>query len=134
MKKLFFLKMFALVVMAACITSFTTSGKATTAESGYYYFYYEQATHDHKWIYISDIAYGERPGTNLTVPLAKEKQRFINRVESQYSSQASATDKYYIDERIKYEFVTDKENLTKKRNQRLKDANSSSSKVFYVQL
>jgi len=134
MEKLFLLKVFVVAAMAACITSFTTSGKATTAESGYYYFYYEQATHDHSWIYISDIAYSERPGTNLTVPVAKEKQRFMNRVESQYSSQVSATDKYYIDERIKYEFATDKKNLTKKRNQRLKDANSNSSKVFYVQL
>lgn len=134
MEKLFLLKMFALVVMAACITSFTKSGKSTTAESGYYYFYYEQATHDHKWIYISDIAYGERPGTNLTVPVAKEKQRFMNRVKSQYSSQASASDKYYIDEGINYEFKANEEDLIEQRNERLQSAKRNGYKVFYVQL
>lgn len=132
MKKLLLLKMFAIAAMAAFIMAFTTSGKATTAESGYYYFYYEQATHANKWIYISDVAYGERPGTNLTVPDAKQKQRFTNSVKSQYGSEAE--NKYYIDERINYEFKTSKENLTEKRNNHIESSKRNGYKVLYVQL
>ena len=134
MKKLLLLKMLALAAIATFITSFTTSGKTTTAESGYYYFYYEMAVQDFgKWVYISDVAYGERPGSNLTVPNNTEKQRFTNRVKSRYADQLSA-DKYYIDERINYEFKTTKENLTEKRNNHIESAKRNGYKVFYVQL
>mgnify|MGYP003574937267 CR=1 FL=1 len=119
-------KMFIVLSIAVFCSSFKSK-----TESGHYYFYYEMVTHEHKWVYISDAAYGERPGTNLTVPTSKEKQRFINRVKSQYSSQTAT---YYIDDRVNYEFETDKEDLLEKRNDRLESSQRNGYKVFRVNL
>lgn len=138
MKTTIFTKFTLLLSAFLFLTSFKTD-KNTTIGSGYYYFYYEgnvsgsglSAT---KWVYISDIAYGERPGDNLTVPSPKERQRFINRVKSQYSSQASASDKYYIEDRIEYGFKTDKEDLIEAKNEHLETLRENDYKVFNVKL
>lgn len=135
MKTKQFFKALTVVGLVTIFLSFTSkSDRQQQSNNVYYYFYYEMVTNDYKWIYISDLSYGERPGKNLTVPAEKDKKRFINRVKEQYGSQASAFDKYYIDDRVNYSAKSDKEDARSDRNDRIKIAKDNDYKVFYVVL
>lgn len=133
MKKLFLL--FVVFAMTAFLASFTI-GKTETAESGYYFLYYQggymEGNTPVKWIYVSDIQYGERPNpTGLGAPnYSKIKQHFINTTKSKYSGQLS---KYYIDN-MSWQFKKDKEDLIQIHNEEIESAKSDGFKVFTVNL
>ncbi len=132
MKKLFLL--IAVLAMTSIIASFT----ARTSEkigSGYYFLYFQgEYTGDNntavKWVYISDIQYGERPNPSGlgASNYSNIKQKFINAVKSKYSSQQS---KYYIDD-MSYDYDEDKNDLIQKHSEKTERAGNNGYKVFKV--
>ncbi|TDX83324.1 hypothetical protein [Epilithonimonas xixisoli] len=136
MKKLFLL--FAVFAITVFLASFTAN-RTKKVESGYYFLYYQggytEGSNNNipvKWIYISDVEYGERPNpTGLGAHnYSKIKQHFINTTKSKYSGQLS---KYYIDH-MSWQFKKDKEDLIQIRNKEIESAKSDGFKVFTVNL